>query len=822
MEPDTQLRDDGAVGRLPGLSAIAADALSLTVSEPPPPPYVSSQVMPSGMVTRLPPELYHEQHAGLLTHEPGSQASAHSACASPPPAAAATSFINKQGYAEAIMRACVQPGGVMGTLERGSQSASVGLQDVFVAQRVKLLDVSSFASDFELPAEHVEQLRRTGQLELLAPDVHRHSTAVFVSGRHRRSVMTLLSDASLRWVVILGSPGSGKSSALRVHLLAWAAASPAEREQLDFPVLVELKKYAYARDKHHASTLLQYMSGGGEARTPLDIAALQAMLQPLSGRRVLLLLDGLDEVFDVRLRAQVVEDVQRFVNEHRSAAVRVVLTSRIVGYSVRELQAYDFAHHVLQPLDRHEIDDFVRRWHAAVHTEAEAETRKGREARLAKALSETGLRQLASSPLLLSMICLVNHNRELPTQRASLYEACSRLLLERWKTEEAVQAAKDAAGMSITLFTRAHKEALLADLAWRMLDGKAAAIPAQGFIASMYSGLLSLWQRQQTVHTAVPVANLVPQDVLEAVVLEHVRRRQLQQVEPELVMQALITQLRERHHVICWLGGQSFAFVHRTFLDYYAALHLQLQFDAGRTSQAQLVQLFLQRAGGGWYDYGWVAVLQLLSAMLPPEVVYPCLEALAEDKQHLAARCLTQLQKRDEAAAAERVIRQQLEGAVRQDRGSFYIEPLAQLWPDDRTRTLLEEVAVRDEDITGAAVRELAAHWADDRTRAVLEQVARDTSGPKSVRAEALKQLSKRWKDSRTQAVLELIATSDASGLVAAAALVALDRNLCCSLEAMQTAAYWHGKGAAEGADQRVREAVWKWGGVVEFRALFR
>ena len=774
------------------------------------------------VVHRLEHEVKQTRHEVKETRQAVSQLSAS---ISPPHAAAAASAIDEQAYAEAVKRACTRLGGVMDVMVRGPQSASVGLQDVFVAQDVKLLDGSSLASDFELPEEHVEQLRRSGQLELLEPDVlqrmqlQSQSSFMAPSG----SVLDVLSDASQRWLVILGSPGSGKSSALRAHLLAWATASPAEHQRLDFPILLELKKYA--RDRHSGSTLLQYMSGGGgEAHLRLGLKGLKAMLQPLSGRRVLLLLDGLDEVFDVRLRAQVVEDVQRFVNEHRSAAVRVVLTSRIVGYSVKELQAYDFTHCVLQPLDRHQISDFVRRWHAAVYTEAEAETRKHKEERLLQAVMSTApLLQLASNPLLLSMITVLDRSRELPTQRASLYEACSELLLERWKIDEVVQAVIHAAGMSITLFTRAHKEALLADLAWRMLqDGKPAVIPAQGFIASLYSGLLSLWQ-QQAVQPVAPLANVVPQAVLEAVVLKHVRRRRLRQAEPKLVVQALITQLRERHHVICWLGGQSFAFVHRTFLEYYAALHLQQQWEAGRMSQAQLVQLFLRRADDSWHE-----VLQLLSGMLPSEVVYPCLEVLAQDERarkifrSLAARCLTQVEKRDEVGAAERFIRQELEAAVRQDGYYLQIELLVQLWPDDRTRTLLEEAALRGHPSAGRAVRELAARWVDDRTRAVLEQVARNSgvagSGP------AVHVLSDRWKDDRTRGVLERIATtatSDSISYAAPVALGALEREWGCSLEAMQTAAYWRDRGGAEGADARVREMVRRAGGLVEFRLMY-
>ena len=683
------------------------------------------------VVHRMEDEVKQTRHEVKETRQAVSQLSAS---ISPPHAAPAAPVIDQQAYAEAVKRACTRLGGVMDALQRGPQH-SVCLQDVFEAQRVRLWDDTSLASDIELPAERVEQLRMSGQLELLAPDVQQRMRSHVVSGfwGRGRSVMAVLGDASLRWTVILGSPGFGKSSALRAYLLRWAAASPAQRERVDFPILVELKKYAYARDKHHASTLLQYMSGGGEARTPLDIAALQAMLQPSSGRRVLLLLDGLDEVFDVRLRAQVVEDVQRFVNQHRSAAVRVVLTSRIVGYCVRELQADDFTHCVLQPLDEEQILSFVTRWHAAVYKDAAAETRRSRKDRLCEFVRNVpSVALLAKAPLLLTMLAVISHNSELSTQRASLYAECSRLLLEQWKTEEAVQAVRDMAGMSITLFTRAHKEALLADLAWRM---------------------------QQQDSTGL--TNLVPQDVLEAVVLQHVKRRRLRQAEPELVMQALITQLRERHHVICWLGGHSFAFVHRTFLEYYAALHVQQQFDAGRMSQAQLVELFQERAR----HHDWREVLLLLSAMLPSEVVYPCLEALAEAKSGLkggvllAALCLTQLHRRDEAAAAERLIRMVLEAAL----SARYIDDehsrlLVQLWPDDRTRRLLERrISGRPDPImSNELLDQLIARWPDDRTRALLESQLQSRWGHSgSHRHYPVGVLARTWKDERTRALLE-------------------------------------------------------------------
>ncbi len=52
--------------------------------------------------------------------------------------------------------------------------------------------------------------------------------------------------------------------------------------------------------------------------------------------RVVLLLDGLDEIFDVPTREAVVNDIHRFSSEY--AHTPILVTSRVVGYQPQRLR----------------------------------------------------------------------------------------------------------------------------------------------------------------------------------------------------------------------------------------------------------------------------------------------------------------------------------------------------------------------------------------------------------------------------------------------------------------------------------------------------
>ena len=95
----------------------------------------------------------------------------------------------------------------------------------------------------------------------------------------------------------------------------------------------------------------------------------------LARGEVLLLLDGFDEVRELKHRNLVVERVQDFYSRHRGAGNKFVLTSRVVGYREVRPTAEGLAEATLVDFDDEEIEAFVEKWTAAIEKAAAGETR---------------------------------------------------------------------------------------------------------------------------------------------------------------------------------------------------------------------------------------------------------------------------------------------------------------------------------------------------------------------------------------------------------------------------------------------------------------
>jgi predicted NACHT family NTPase len=71
-----------------------------------------------------------------------------------------------------------------------------------------------------------------------------------------------------------------------------------------------------------------------------------------------LLLDGLDEIFDQNRRNDALNDIHRFSNDYPDTPV--IVTSRIIGYQQRRLSDAGFRHFMLQDLEDAQITEFLR------------------------------------------------------------------------------------------------------------------------------------------------------------------------------------------------------------------------------------------------------------------------------------------------------------------------------------------------------------------------------------------------------------------------------------------------------------------------------
>ncbi len=253
-------------------------------------------------------------------------------------------------------------------------------------------------------------------------------------------------------VVMLGDPGTGKTISLRFIALMLAYGTGAAHLGLNeplIPVIIRLADFARELEKRRSLSLENYLieyiqqafSGGEQLGEFLRLALKQG--------KCMLLLDGLDELAtDVRAgkvsHEGVVSAVQNLseVFCNGSCINHLIVTSRREGYWNDPLRG--FVHIQLGALRiPDEVEAFLKQWYSAheqVHDQelpiekAEARAQERVHDLLPRVLSTTSVRRLATNPLLLTILALINENvGRLPNRRIKLYEIAAQTLIESWR-----------------------------------------------------------------------------------------------------------------------------------------------------------------------------------------------------------------------------------------------------------------------------------------------------------------------------------------------------------------------------------------------------
>ena len=350
-------------------------------------------------------------------------------------------------------------------------------------------------------------------------------------------------------LVVLGDPGSGKSTSMKRLALGLA-----QQDNAPLPILLPLNAYSKALEKRRISFedfLAEYFHS---KRTQLESKKLTALFQTaLEQEKAVILIDGLDEVGDNR--GEVVEQVENFVRawipdpqSGRKSGNRLVITSRFVGYRDYPLKDPRWSTVALSDWNKEETLRFFRLFTLASElvvtageNEEQAKLKADHEWRSLEYVinNNEGIRRLSGNPLLASLLALIKRQDvTLPNRRVELYDLYMGTLLRSWNRSRNLDNSPIGPEIDFS--------------------------PTQLLLAK-----LALHLRETN-----PQGGLIQEAVMRKFLVDHFRADEYSRSESEEKAKGFLKSVHKYSNLLIEKGRQQYGFIHLTFEEYLAGFGL--------------------------------------------------------------------------------------------------------------------------------------------------------------------------------------------------------------------------------------------------------
>jgi predicted NACHT family NTPase len=247
-------------------------------------------------------------------------------------------------------------------------------------------------------------------------------------GKAQKRVSGLEAVQDHRKLMIWGKPGAGKTTFLKYIAMECLA------EQLGtdcFPIFLSLKEFA---EKPGKPELLHYIK-----HKFVDAGVKAEIIEKLLNHgKGLILLDGLDEVLE-KDSSRVISQIKQLANHLYYGQNQFLITCRIAAkeylfQGFREVEVADF--------DKEQIQVFVTKWFQSKNP-AKAEKF------IEKLAENEPIQELASNPLLLTLLCLeFEASSTFARNRAELYKDGVYILLKKWDGKRDIERDQLYKGLS--------------------------------------------------------------------------------------------------------------------------------------------------------------------------------------------------------------------------------------------------------------------------------------------------------------------------------------------------------------------------------------
>ncbi len=485
-------------------------------------------------------------------------------------------------------------------------TAALGQYLSQVASVSQSLSVQSIdASIVPSARPNIESLFIPTPLQSMGPDGRRVETFAFLR-MHPRSV-------------ILGAPGSGKTTLLSYvatvlarSLMQNDTSLMANRFGISetlLPILIPLREYGrYIQENpsRMSATPAGFLEFLDDYFKRWNIGLPPEFFANYFERGTcILLLDGLDEIMssERQFAVQAITSLGR-----RYPTTRIVVTSRPAAYSLG--LGEDFAHYVIGGLDDSAITEFVEKWSPVLAGDSKRAESKSASL-LAAVFGSDHLRDLASNPLLLTTMVVLNSRRgQLPARRADFYEQALDMLLSRWDATKGVEP---------TDLSLPEVKSLLGALAFAAQDA-ALMMLDESFVVSTFKPVLA--------------------------------KKGLSQREAQHLSFSLLTIVEERTGVLVEVGPRTYQFAHLTFQEYLASIAL--------TESRDYVDAVMKRYSQvAWQESIVFSVARVARASRRPaeDAIRALLETQSPEGVLLAGRCLSEIMPLENTELEKRTMR---------------------------------------------------------------------------------------------------------------------------------------------------------------------
>jgi formylglycine-generating enzyme required for sulfatase activity/cellulose biosynthesis protein BcsQ len=273
-----------------------------------------------------------------------------------------------------------------------------------------------------------------------------------IDGSDKSVISVYEAAVATRYMVLLGDPGSGKSTFVRYFISRQATAQLNGTHQLEdtgtdlLPILITLRDVV----TEVAQLGLEKFSPDKQREVFLGLLRTYAIdqlayygatefkgffIEALESGNVLLVFDGLDEI-PQQYKSQVKQAIQALIRQYEIK--RIIITCRTNSY-VDNLVFPEFESFTISPFNDQQITKFVHTWYDAQEqlSGPSSENGKNKAEDLICALKSSNLMTLAGNPLTLSCIAII-HQKEarLPTENVKIYNLIVDLFLRHWQNSK--------------------------------------------------------------------------------------------------------------------------------------------------------------------------------------------------------------------------------------------------------------------------------------------------------------------------------------------------------------------------------------------------